>query len=1172
MDIEDDESIKDALDNSKNSTPVPVKLEPSKDLDLTNVKTKPLPREPGEPTYRGWKEVVGWQEEDALTPDDEIVDLLMVPTILDGILPAYAFGDWYHNVGLLIVGALLSWIIGWFRFSLAPLFFVILVFTILYRTSIKKYRTVLRTLAQREFSVKSIEDDYETMDWANTFMDKFWVYLEPSVSQIVCEQVNPILATAPIPGFVKKLWIDSFTAGTKPPRIDLVKTVQGTNSDIVVMDWGFSFTPNSLSDSNNKQMKNNVNQKIIVKANLFGIPIPVAVSDVSFKAMARIRMRMMTSFPHIETVNVSLLEAPQFDFKCKLLGDSIFNWEVLAFPGLYPFINEMIKKYVGAMVFAPLSFQLNVQQLLSGNALDSAIGVLAISCNSARGLKGFSVLGNTLDPYLNIGFKNTVLATTKTKDDTDTPTWKEVHYIPVKSLSEPLNITVVDSNDFRTDKDVGTIQFDLECLLENPKQPNLTAAFVRNSKPVGELNFGLHFMPTLESVKQADGAIIPPPDLNTGITRIEIIEARHLKSGTDKAASTYAELYVNSEKMVTTGVQKNTNTPGWGASHEHIVGNRRKTKVKVLIKDKNDKLLGQVNSSLLELIDATMVEQSWFPLSRGGEVRITANWKPVELVNASGAGGYTPPIGVVRISLDNASDLRNLERIGKVDPYARVLVNGFQRARTAAADSTLNPTWNEVLYFTVSSANQKLTIDVMDVESHSPDRTLGAFDVKLQDIIKKDEKGQYIEHVDSKKRKMKLIHKEGPKGSVTFSLSFYPTLPVLTLDEIKEQEEAKEKAKKEKEEKAKKEQEEKDKNPDGSKKTSKDKKEEEQMDKEAQEDEEEEISSKLHLPLDELIEYKSGVFIYEISEGTLSKDDVYLQAFFDNHGHCDYVSQELRKKQLKIGNTGDVIIKELDWSKANFRVVKKKGANRADKAVAETTLPTIQLLKNYYNNAGTIDLNGNGEAHFKIQCSWVPIIYEGGVPPQDSINNSGILYVDVLRAENLIASDRNGKSDPYVQLFLNTDKEYFFKSKKIKKTLDPTWNESAEVEVLNKHDSVLKVVCYDWDMGPEKDDLLGIGYINLSDVVTGETTELSCKLVAEDGGDGGVAYFSFSFKPEFILNVKHSSTTHIGDTFGTVGNVGLGAGKGVAKGVGKGLTGGLSGVKSLTKGFHRGKD
>ena len=217
-------------------------------------------------------------------------------------------------------------------------------------------------------------------------------------------------------------------------------------------------------------------------------------------------------------------------------------------------------------------------------------------------------------------------------------------------------------------------------------------------------------------------------------------------------------------------------------------------------------------------------------------------------------------------------------------------------------------------------------------------------------------------------------------------------------------------------------------------------------------------------------------------------------------------------------------------------------------------------------------MNGNGEAHFKIQCSWVPIIYEGGVPPQDSINNSGILYVDVLRAENLIASDRNGKSDPYVQLFLNTDKEYFFKSKKIKKSLDPTWNESAEVEVLNKHDSVLKVVCYDWDMGPEKDDLLGIGYIKLSDVVTGETTELSCKLVAEDGGDGGIAYFSFSFKPEFILNVKHSSTTHIGDTFGTVGNVGLGAGKGVAKGVGKGLTGGLSGVKSLTKGFHRGKD
>ena len=38
-------------------------------------------------------------------------------------------------------------------------------------------------------------------------------------------------------------------------------------------------------------------------------------------------------------------------------------------PGLYPLINEMVKKYVGPLLFTPLSFQLNVQQLMAGNAL-----------------------------------------------------------------------------------------------------------------------------------------------------------------------------------------------------------------------------------------------------------------------------------------------------------------------------------------------------------------------------------------------------------------------------------------------------------------------------------------------------------------------------------------------------------------------------------------------------------------------------------------------------------------------------------------------------------------------------------------------------------------------------------------------------------------------------------
>ena len=67
-----------------------------------------------------------------------------------------------------------------------------------------------------------------------------------------------------------------------------------------------------------------------------------------------------------------------------------------------------------------------------------------------------------------------------------------------------------------------------------------------------------------------------------------------------------------------------------------------------------------------------------------------------------------------------------------------------------------------------------------------------------------------------------------------------------------------------------------------------------------------------------------------------------------------------------------------------------------------------------------VELSGAGSASFKIQFSWIPLIYESGIPPQDSIDNSGILTVEVLNAEGLPSADSNGKSDPFMQVFLNS--------------------------------------------------------------------------------------------------------------------------------------------------------
>ncbi len=70
-------------------------------------------------------------------------------------------------------------------------------------------------------------------------------------------------------------------------------------------------------------------------------------------------------------------------------------------------------------MYHPNVFTLNLEQLLSGQPIDAAIGVLQVTVHSARGLKGGKLGGGTPDPYVSMNINNrTELAKTKYKRST----------------------------------------------------------------------------------------------------------------------------------------------------------------------------------------------------------------------------------------------------------------------------------------------------------------------------------------------------------------------------------------------------------------------------------------------------------------------------------------------------------------------------------------------------------------------------------------------------------------------------------------------------------------------------------------------------------------------------------------------------------------------------------
>ncbi|AET40124.1 tricalbin Ecym_5368 [Eremothecium cymbalariae DBVPG len=1094
-------------------------------------------------SYVGWKQIGGWEERDELKADDLLLDLNR-ETALSNVLPDSAYGDWFHSVGYFFVGGFLSFLLGYFKFGLAPVFFIVVGVALLYRTSIKRYRASIRELVQKELTVQKVEDDYESMDWLNNFLDKFWPRIEPAASKMVVDQVNEELARNPaVPGFIQSLWVDQFTLGVKPPRIDLVKTFQNTDPDVAVMDWAVSFTPHDLSDLDAKQLKNYVNQRVVIKVKIFGISIPVIVQDIAFSAHVRVRMKMMTPFPHIETANVQLLDIPDIDFMFKMFGDTIFNWELMAIPGLLPLIKEMARKYAGPILLPPFSFQLNIPQLLSGSSL--SIGVLELSVHNAKNLKcsRSSLDGEELSPYLEFSFNGKVVGKTATVKNTLNPVWDESMYILVSSFTDPLSITVYAQRENLKDRVLGRVQYNLSSLHDKPLQKGRSAKILNNSKPVGLLNFDLNFHPTLEPKKLPDGSVEELLDLNSGITKIQVEKAIDLNNAGEKKPSTYVEVYVNAKLVLTTAVVAKNANPTYSGEHETVITDRRRTRVKLVVKDLKGNIISSTVQSLNDLIDRTQVDKRWIPLQGGkGELKVTTQWKPVALDAGSDNAGYVPPIGVIRLLLNKAEGLRNLEKIGTIDPYARVLVQGNVRGRTNAADSTVDPIWNEAIYVTVSSPNQRISIECMDVETAGNDRTLGKFDIKTSDLFQKGSDDRYLEVINEDPIMGRLVSKKGPKGIVTYYISFYPSLPILSLEEIMELDSINE-SKKQLQVK-------KDIMKDSA---SSEKKAEIQNEETELKELEDMFSNKMKLDLGELLQYGSGVFAFTILGGELPQTGCYIQAFFDSGGHPKYVSPKNATKTVRPSPWGDALITELQWSVTTFRVTKNAHQNKAEGCLCELNIPTIELVKNCFYKPSIVTLTGDSTGKVMVQASWFPIVATR-FPQSDLITNTGDLDIEIRNAVKLIAADRNGKSDPYVKLYIDDAENHFYKTKVQKKNLNPTWGESTTIQINNRVNNYLRIKVMDWDAG-NSDDLIGLAMVALADINPDGDTVMDVPLTAPDGGDGGILYLTFRFAPRYTVSVSkvetkvadiatkglsaglHAGTSAIGTGLGAVGKL-----------------------------------
>lgn len=145
-------------------------------------------------------------------------------------------------------------------------------------------------------------------------------------------------------------------------------------------------------------------------------------------------------------------------------------------------------------------------------------------------------------------------------------------------------------------------------------------------------------------------------------------------------------LSAKSPPIYKTPVVKHTFNPVWESSTEFLCSDKHTSVVTVKIIDDRDFLkdpmIGYLSIKLEDLLEAKKTTRDWWPLSgcKTGRLRMSAEWKPLNMAGSlHGADSYVPPIGIVRLWMKKATDVKNVEAAlgGKVGYLINIVSKTF---------------------------------------------------------------------------------------------------------------------------------------------------------------------------------------------------------------------------------------------------------------------------------------------------------------------------------------------------------------------------------------------------------------------------------------------------------------------------------------------------------------
>ncbi|XP_059633143.1 synaptotagmin-2 [Cornus florida] len=488
-------------------------------------------------------------------------------------------------------------------------------------------KTLLRLLPEIPPWVKN--PDYDRIDWLNKFIETMWPYLDKAICKTAKTIAEPIIAEQ-----IPKYKIDSvdfaaLTLGSLPPTFQGMK-VYITEEKELIMEPSVKWAGNP-------------NITIAVKA--FGLRATVQVVDLQVFASPRITLKpLVPSFPCFAKILVSLMEKPHVDFGLKLLGA-----DAMSIPGLYRFVQELIKDQIANMYLWPKTLEVPIMD--PAKAMKRPVGILHVKVLRAIKLKKKDFMGKA-DPYVKLKLSDDKLPSKKTtvKHENLNPEWNEEFNIVVKDPeSQALDVVVYDWEKVGKHEKMGLNVLPLKELTpDEPKEvtldlrKSLDPNDVQNEKPRGQIVLEAMYKPFKEDEMPKDiedsNEVQKAPEgtpAGGGLLVVIVHEAQDLE-GKQHHVNPFVRLLFNGEERKTKPVKKNKD-PRWDEEFTFMLDKpptNDRIRVEVVSSSSRMNLLhpkeplGYVDINLSDVVSNKRINQRYHLIdSKNGRVQIEMQWR-----------------------------------------------------------------------------------------------------------------------------------------------------------------------------------------------------------------------------------------------------------------------------------------------------------------------------------------------------------------------------------------------------------------------------------------------------------------------------------------------------------------------------------------------------------------